>query len=92
MATKLKAAVELGKRRAEKGMKETARLGGLARMKEMTPKERRKFAAKGVIARVASVSPARRREIGVRAVQTRWARWRAANGKPPKPGDAEVLK
>jgi len=29
--------------------------------------------------------------LGKRAVQARWARWRKANGKPPKPGDEEFL-
>lgn len=98
---KNRAAVALGKLRAQKGpdLAETGRKGGLKRaevfraagLPAFVDGAQQKGGKKGGAARAAALTREQRSEIARKASQTYWARWRRERGLPPKPGDEELL-
>ena len=53
------------------------RKGGKARLRTLSPAQRREIASKAGRARLRKISPEQRREIARRAIRIRWARAKA---------------
>jgi hypothetical protein len=98
---KNRAAVALGKLRAQKGpdLAETGRQGGLRRAERLRASGKPAFVEgaqvlgglAGGAARAAALSPEERKAIAAKAARAMWAKKRQAQGLPPKPGDEEFL-
>jgi len=54
-------------------------------------KKKQSLGSQLVAIRYANMSSAERKEAARNAAAGRWARWRAANKKPPKPGDEKFV-